>query len=193
MTNLRTVPRLPSGVPVDALEVEALLQDLREPIRLAATVRIRCAAAGDYAALDVMSNSVTDGFGLPTFVPNLARSEGGVATIVGVRVTCNEDAVLNQLRLYFFNQAPTPAEVEMDDNIAFDIKTEAGLDKFAGSILLGAMVDRGTAGSTSDNSNLVEPLACAPGQTGLWLVLTSETAEANETANMQYRIDFYTM
>ena len=72
------------ALPIEAPTVEDLLRELLRPVRLAATVTVRCAAAGDYAALDVMAASATDTAGQATRVPSLARENGGVATIVGI-------------------------------------------------------------------------------------------------------------
>ena len=172
--------------------LEALLAQLLTPVRYAAGVRVSCAAAGDYAALDVMSASATDTAGTATYVPNLARTAGGVVTFQTIRVKCSEDAVLTSLRLHFFNAAPLAAEVEMDDNAAFSIATAAGLAKHQGSVLLNAFVDIGVAESSSNTSGLQESFKCATGQTGLWMVVTTEVAETNETANMTLDFDFFT-
>ena len=181
------------ALPVSAPTVEDLLSELLRPVRLAASVIVQCAAAGDYAALDVMSATATADLGRATRVPSLSRTRGGVATIVGIRALCSEDAVANSLRLHFFKQAPLVAEVEMDDNIAFSIVTAPGADKWVGSILLNAFADRGTLAATSDNPDLREMMACAEGDDGLYMVVTTETAEVNESANMTIRLDFYAL
>ena len=177
--------------PIKAPDLEAILREFQRPVRFAGWAEVPCAAAGDYAAGDVLSASATANAGRATYVPKLARDRGGVATIVGIRATCTEDAVLTSLRLHFFKRAPLVAEVEMDDNAAFDLVTAAGRDKWVGSILLNAFADRGTSGSTSDNADLREPFACSEEDDGLWMVVTTEVAEANESANMVLHFDFY--
>ena len=174
--------------------LEALLNQLVAPTRYVGSVSLIAAAAGDYAAGDVMSNSVTDTLGLPLYIAGLARTKGGVVNIQAIRAVCSEDAVLVTLRLHFFTLLPTPAEVEMDDNIAFTVKTVAGGLKWVGSLLLSPFVDRGTAVSTSDTVySPIEPMHCDVNDTGLWFLPVLETAEANETANMDIRFDFYAL
>ena len=177
--------------PVSAPELEALLQQLLRPVRLASSVRVQCAAAGDYAAGDVMSSIVTDTLGRATYVPNLALDKGGLATIVTIRARCSIAAVANNLRLHFFKQAPLVAEVEMDDNAVFALTTAAGRDNHVGSILLSAFVSRGGVGATSDNTDLLQAFVCDPNDAGLWMVVVTEQIEANEAANMTYDLDFY--
>lgn len=181
-----------AGIDVkNAPSLEALLNDLRSPIRHAARVVLIAAAAGDYTAADVISNSATADAGVANELPNAAREPGGVATIVAVRVKCSEDAVLATLKLHFFDEAPLAAEVEMDDNAAYNVKTAAGHDKHLGSILLNAMTDKGTTLSSSDTVDITEPFKCRPGYKNLWFVVETTTAEANETAGMSLTFDFY--
>ncbi len=171
-----------------------ILDDLRKPIRFASRVYLTAAAAGDYAAGDAISQSVTDTVGRPVFVPNLARDEGGVAVIAGVRTVCvaTSGLVVAPLRLYFFTRVPLATEVEMDDNIAFVINAVASAESiFAGTFLCNNFVDRG-ASSLSDTTNLQEPMKCGDGTKGLWMLPVFETAEANESAGMSFRWDFYT-
>ena len=188
-----TQRRTLNGVPVDAPRLEDLLQQLLEPIRHAASVSQVVAAAIDYAALDVMSNSATDTAGVPIYVKDLARTPGGVATIKSIAAKCSIAAVLTSLRLHFFRERPLAAEVEMDDNVAFALTTAAGRDKWVGSILLTALANRGGVGSTSDTNDINKNMKCAPTETGLWMVITTEVAEANEGANMILDFDFYAL
>lgn len=183
------------GVEIErAPTLEALLAQLLVPTRFVGSVSLTAAAAGDYAAGDVMSNSVTDTLGVPMYIPGIARTKGGVVNIQAIRAVCSEDAVLVTMRLHFFTLAPLPGEVEMDDNIAYTVKTAAGGAKFVGSLLLSPFVDRGTAVSTSDTVySPIEPLHCDPNETGLFFVVVLETAEANETAGMDIRFDFYAL
>ena len=109
------------GVPISTPELEALLRQIISPVRLAAIPAVTLAAAGDYAALDVMSNSATANAGLPIYVKELAREPGGVATIKSITARCSIAAVLASLRLHFFRELPLVAEVEMDDNAAFSL------------------------------------------------------------------------
>ena len=180
------------GIDVEsAPTIEALLQALQEPIHYASSVRITCAAAGDYAAGDVLSSTATAGAGLATYVPNLARTPGGVANFAAVRGRCSEDAVLLAPRYHWFSAPPAAADVEMDDNAAFDLITATGRGLHVAKFLGSSFVDDGTSGSTSDSVGLVEPAQCAVGETGLWLVLTTAVDETNESAGMTIDLDFY--
>ncbi len=169
---------------------EILLAKLVQPVRFT-TTRLTAAAAGDYAAGDVMSQNVTDTLGTCLILPNFVVNPGDTGTVTAIRARCSEDAVLVTLRLFCFNAMPLPLEIEMDDNIAFNFKTAEGQNKFVGSILLNPFVDRGTSTSTSDNPNLFEPMKCASGSTTLFVLPALETAEANETAGMTIDFDFY--
>ena len=180
------------ALPIEAPVAEDLLRQLQSPIRLASSVRVLCAAAGDYAAGDVMTSTATADQGQAVRVPNLARVPGGVAVIRSIRAVCSEDAVANNLRLHFFTEAPLVAEVEMDDNAPFSIITAAGAEKWVGSILLNAFVDRGTLAATSDNPDLLEAFVCHESDDGLYMVVVTEQIEANESADMTIRFEFYT-
>ena len=180
------------GLDIDsAPAIEALLQALQEPIHYASSVRITCAAAANYTAGDVLSSTATAGAGLATYVPNLARTPGGVANFAAVRARCSEDAVLLAPRFRWFSAPPAAADVEMDDNAAFDLITATGRGLHVAKFLGSSFVDDGTSGSTSDSVGLVEPAQCAVGETGLWLVLTTAVDETNESAGMTIDLDFY--
>lgn len=170
--------------------LEALLLALQTPVRRVPVAPFTVAAATDYTAGDAISGIATDTFGLPQQLLGCARYKGVPATLRTVRGRCDEDAVLGSIRFHFFNQLPIPAEVEMDDNVAFDLKTTAGLYKWVGSVLLNPFVDRGTAGSTSDTPNLQEDFDCGPGQ-DLWMLPVWETGETNETAGMRFSFDTF--
>ena len=170
------------------------LPEALSPIHFASRVEMTCAAAGDYAAGDVLSNSATDGVGRSIYVPSLTRLAGGTPIVMNVVATCNEDAVAFSLRLHFFRVSPVAADVEMDDNVPFDAaKLVGAVDNWAGSILLNAFVDRGTSIATSETFDIRQIFRCAPHDNGLWMVVTAETGEANETAAMRLTFDFYVL
>ena len=182
-------------LPIRVSDAGALADILQNPVRFATRAQVVCAAAGDYAAGDVMSNSVTDGAGVATYIGNLAREPGGVAVVQTIKAFCSEDAVLASLKLYFFRDMPAAADTEMDDNIAFDAaKTAKGRNNLLGDgILLNALADLGTAVSASSTTSILDPIRCATGSTGAWMVVTTSVAEANETANMTLDFEFYTL
>jgi hypothetical protein len=162
------------------------------------SVRLVAAAAGDYAAADVISNSVTDTLGLPNRVIGVVNNAGDLAILDYVNVTCSEDSVLFRLRLHWYNYRPLPADVEMDDNIAADwAKISAGREGYVGYTDIPAFADRGTAMAQAQSTNLRQLLkteatdqypATAPGD--LWYVVEALDAEANETAGMIFDFDF---
>ncbi len=174
---------------IDTPGLTALGNLVAQPIRYAASTTIICAAAGDYAAGDVLSNSATNLAGLPTYVPNLARTPGQAAVIVAIRAVSTNASLLSRMRCQWFATMPLPAEVEMDDNAVFSFVTAAGSTKWVGSTLTNAF----TAKATMDITALQEPLRTNTTDTGLWLVLTTEDAEANEAANQQIRLDFFAL
>ena len=149
------------------------------------------AAAGDYAAGDVMSTNVTDTFGVALPLGPVVNAAGGVAILDKVVVRCSEDSVLNRLRLHFYRENPLPGEVEMDDNIAADwAKTANGLNKYVGPIVLTAFADMGTAMAMSTTGNLREMLRTGT-TPNLWFVVETLDAETNETAGMLLTFEFY--
>lgn len=155
-----------------------------QPARRTKVVRLVAAAAGDYAAADVISNSVTDTLGLANAVPGVVNVAGETAILDAVSATCSEDSVLNRLRLHWYNYQPLPADVEMDDNIAADwAKVSAGREGYIGYTDLPAFADRGTAMAQAQAVNLRQELA-TKASAGLWFVVETLDAEANETAGM---------
>ncbi len=182
-------------LPTRIADAGELVDILANPIRFADRVQITCTAAGDYAAGDVMSNSATDGLGVATYVDNLSRTPGGVATLQTINVKCSEDAVLCSIRLFFFRDMPLAVDTEMDDNAAFDAaKTSKGRQNMLGDgISLNAFADRGTAASASTTTDIHIPLKLGDGNTGAWMVVTTDTAEANETAGMILTFEFFTL
>lgn len=167
-----------------------VLAALRVPFRFASSVLITCAAAGDYAAGDVWSSTATNTAGKATYVPNLARPGSGLAVIVGIRAVSSNASLLNRMRLQWFQGDPLAADVEMDDNAVFALSTVQGRNLWVGSTLMGAFNTKGTA----ELIGAQEPLRTAgPGEAGLYLVLTTEDAEANEVSNQTVRLDFYSL
>ncbi len=155
-----------------------------QPARRSKFVRIRAAAAGDYSAADVVSNNVTDTLGLPNRVIGVVDTAGQPCILDSVSLTCDEDSILARFRMHWYNYAPLPADVEMDDNIAADwAKISAGREGYLGYTDLPAMADRGTAMSHSQAVSLRQELLTKADR-DLWFVLEVLDAEANETAGM---------
>lgn len=172
--------------------IEFGIANLAQPLRFAGSTTIIAAAAGDYAAGNVISNSSTDTTGVPNRANAMSRTTGGCAILQGIRAVCGATSglVVAPIRLYWFAYPPTPTEVEMDDRAAFAINTLPGGNKYVGSTLLNGFVDRGAV-SVSDTVGIQEALRTAPQDDGLYFVATFEGAEANESAGMPIRFDFY--
>lgn len=187
ITNIEDIADAVAGADNTALaSLQAVVQ---QPIRFASSVTITCAAAGDYAAGDVLSNSASNNVGVATYVANLSRTAGLPAVIVAIRAISSNASLLSRMRCQWFTTMPLPANVEMDDNAVFGFTTATGRDQWVGSTLTSAF----TAKGTSDTMAMQEPLRTAPTDAGLWLVLTTEDAETNEAANQTIRLDFYTL
>lgn len=160
------------------------------PARRRVSAGFIAAAAGAYAAADVVSNSVTDTLGVPLKFAGVVDAAGQVAILDAIVAKCSEDSVLWRLAIDFYDQAPLPAEVEMDDNIALDAaKTVAGYGKFVKRVPLVAMADMGTAMAFSNTPNLREMLRTVT--TDLWGVVVTLDAEVNQTAGMRIDFDLY--
>lgn len=98
-----------------------------------------------YAALDVVSNSVSSGTVL-TF-PNLARKIGGSGYITKARISTNQGANLAVFRLHLFAVSPD-AGTNLNDNVAYT-QLFANKDKAIGTIDFPAMA---TEGGGSDSA-----------------------------------------
>ena len=72
------------------------------------------ASTGNYSAGMVVGDNDGAGLGTAKAVQiGLHRDE--LVEVREVIAVCNEDSVLNRLRLHFFNYSPAAADVEMDD------------------------------------------------------------------------------
>lgn len=159
-------------------------------LRRFSSVTLTCAAAGNYTAGDVMSNSATGDAGVALEVPVGGRGE--IVTVKQIVAVCSEDSVLNRLRLHFYNYNPAAADVEMDDNAAGDFaKNSTGAAGYLGSIPLPAFRDGGTSMAVAE-ANLVDKLlACSTTLGSVYMVVETLDDETNETAGMTIRFDFY--
>lgn len=147
------------------------------------------AAAGNYAANDVLSDDAGAGLGQPWYVGGLSRTRGRPFWLVGVRARCSEDSVTARLRLHGFRRAPNAA-TEMDDNSAFTLNDADRYDNYLGVICdLPAFSDRGDFSETKnvDIRELISPDAT---EDGVWFIVQTLDGEANETANMHLMFEF---
>lgn len=98
------------------------------------------AAAGDYAANDVLSNDATAGQGDPWIFSNAGRVASGSGIILGADIKTSVEGLVPRIRVHLFNAAPTTSE--MDDNAAnlIDLDDRA---KYLGYFDMPAMADVG--------------------------------------------------
>lgn len=137
------------------------------------------AAAGNYAAGDVLSNSATASAGVHWVFDGIAPT-GGSGYITKVVVTCSAEGLLCRFRLHLFNAVPSGSE--LDDNEALSIVV-ADRAKWIGYVDLPAMADLGTmTGAQSIDVRL--KFDCASDDDALYGILQTLDAETNEAASM---------
>lgn len=153
---------------------------------------LTCAAAGNYAANDVISQSATSDAGVALTLSNVVNRAGKTAILDSISAVCSEDSVVWRLRLHFYDYSPAAADVEMDDNVAFDFaKTATGAAGYLGYIDLPAMADRGTAMAHAQLDSIRRQFKCKAGSKHLYMLPETLDAETNETASMTIRFDTY--
>jgi hypothetical protein len=138
------------------------------------------AAAGDYAANDVLSQSASDTVGVHWVFADAARSSGGSGWVTKLRVTSSVEGLTARLRLWLFDADPSASE--KDDNAAFNL-VAADRAKCLGYIDLPAMID---AGAVSFSQNTTERFryVCATGSTSLFGIVQTLDAITGEAASM---------
>ena len=139
------------------------------------------AAAGDYAAADIVSNSATADAGTAWTFPNTGRQ----GVIYDAVCSCSEDSVVWRLRLHLFTKTPTTSE--MDDNAAKAF-TEVDRANLLGYIDFQAAGDQG-AYSVAGGSALNKGYFAPSGQ--LFGVLETLDAETGETAGMSIEFKLF--
>ena len=142
------------------------------------------AAAGNYAANDVLSDNATDGQATAWEFVDCARSPGASFWITGIYANCSEDSILARIRIHWFTAVPAGAE--LDDNAAFAL-VEANRQYYRNYTDLVAFADRGGFSMTGDDTvrKMITPAA---NSRSIWAIVEILDAETNETANMEMRI-----
>lgn len=146
------------------------------------------AAAGDYAAEDVMCEHATTGVAW-TFA-GVAKVNGGTGYITKAHALWETTDLTPRLTLYLFNAAPT---TELDDNKANAAPAFADLAQYVGKIDFPAMEDLGgmsEALSVPSSSPPSLPLAfeCASGADDLIGILVTRDAITGEVATKSMTI-----
>ena len=149
------------------------------------------AAAGDYAAEDVLSDSATNGAGTAITFSKIAKTKGGAGYITQASILCSTTALTPRLALLLFKNVPT---CELDDNAANSAVLAADQANFIGQIDFPAMSALGTGMSgtiatTSTSGNLPIAFVCDNDDDSLYGVLVTRDAITGESANMTVRIN----
>lgn len=139
------------------------------------------AAAGNYTAGDIVSDSASNGVGTAWEFTQMAPGSGFPGIIYKADITCDEDSVTASYRLHLFSASPSTA-TELDDNAAktFDNDDRAN---YLGAITFPAMVDEGEM-SRAQIEGLTFGYWCGQSGTSLYGVLEDLSGETNETAGM---------
>jgi len=139
------------------------------------------AAAGDYAAEDVMSENASSGTAW-TFSA-IAKVNAGTGYIVKAQAICETTGLTPELTLYLFNATPTS---NLNDNAANTALLHADLASYVGKIDFPAMEDLGgdseAIATPSTVGNLPLAFECASGADDLYGILVTRDAITGESA-----------
>lgn len=141
------------------------------------------AAAGDYAADDVLSESASAG--TPWNFANVMDARGGSGKIVKAVALLETTALTPGLTLFLFHTVPTSV---LNDNVANTAVLHADEANFVGRITFPAMADLGTGDSEAvvtpslDTGNLPLSFVCATADVDLYGVVVTRDAITGETA-----------
>lgn len=140
----------------------------------------RVAAAGDYVAGDMISNSATAA-SATAWKLKMGRDAGDAGHITSVWVSASVDSLTTAPHVYLFAREPDRTDTPFTDNAAFAIGARA-LEYYCGRITLPGLRDDGSV-SHAMTTNLQHPYRTDDAGY-LWAILVASTAEANESANM---------
>jgi hypothetical protein len=141
------------------------------------------AAAGNYGANDVLSESASSGTAW-TFSA-VVQGNGGSGTIVKAIALLETTALTPGLTLFLFNATPTSA---LNDNVANTAVLHADESQFIGRITFPAMADLGTGDSEAvvtpslTTGNVPLAFNCAVGDSSLYGVVVTRDAITGESA-----------
>ena len=156
-------------------------------IRAPVSVTKALAAAGNYVAEDVLSESASAGT-VWTF-SSMVSVNGGWGYIVRAQAILETTALTPRLTLYLFTATPTSA---VNDNVANTALIHADLANYIGKIDFPAMADLGgdseSLASPSTSGNLPLAFICAEGDTALYGILVTRDAITGEVATDEMTI-----
>ena len=148
------------------------------------------AAAGDYAAEDVMSESASAG--TVWEFPDLVSDKGGHGYITKAMAFLSTTALTPRIALYLFDEAPTSA---LNDNVANTAVLIADRLHYQGRILLPAMGDLGgeseAIATPSTSGNLPLEFKCGPDSRSLFGIAVTRDAITGEAAGMSMGISLF--
>ncbi len=143
------------------------------------------AAAGDYSAEDVLSESATNTAGTDWDFVGIAKVLGGGGYITKAIALCSTTALTPRLALYLYNTAPTS---ELDDNAGNAAVSTTDATSYVGRIDFPAMEDLGGVSeavvtpATTGNSLL--SFNCTSADSNLYGILVTRDAITGEAAGM---------
>jgi len=165
------------GTPLPIKVIGTTLNSVRSRVTKA------IAAAGNYTAGDIVSESATSGS--PWVFTNFAVTDSRPGTIFKADITCNEDSITASYRLHLFSASPSTSV--LNDNVAKAMGAE-DRDGYLGAITFPAMVDEGVWSRAQVDGLTFGYLPAGSILYGLLEDLSGETAE---TANMLMSITLW--
>ena len=140
------------------------------------------AAAGNYSANDVLSESTT--VGTAWKFEGMGREIGGSGSITKAMAVLETTALTPRLVLYLFNAPPTS---ELNDNVANTALLHADLSNFVGWIEFDALEtlnagDSIAIATPNTNGNVPLEYDCVSGDDALYGILVTRDAETGEAA-----------
>ncbi len=141
------------------------------------------AAAADYEADDVMSESAT--VGTAWNFPNVVGKVGASASIIQAIISLETPTLTPAITLFLFNVVPTSV---LNDGIENTAVLEADLANYIGSIDFPALETIGALGNSSaivtnaDGGNLPSHFKCAVADVDLYGIAVTRDIEAGEAA-----------
>ena len=147
------------------------------------------AAAGNYAANDVLSESASSGTAWN--FANVVGKNGASGKIVRATAVLETTALTPAITLFLFHTVPTSV---LNDNVENTAILHADVGNYVGRIDFPAMIDLGTGDSESiateaDGSNIKLPFKCASGDSDLYGVAVTRDAITGEVATDDLVID----
>lgn len=174
-----------AGNIVPGRKVQLCASDTQPLVSVSVTKAI--AAAGDYAAEDVLSESTSVGTAW-TFA-DVALVKGEALSIVKAQAICEVTGLTPRLTLYLFTVTPTCA---MNDNVANTALLHADIANYIGKIDFPSLEDLGgdseAIATPSTYGNLPLEFNCASTDTDIYGVIITRDAIAGEVAGMDVTI-----